>query len=111
MIRLIKIGLLVIGCCSSGLAQEVKRLHTVEEALELATLENPDLEIFKLQVEQSRVEMKAAKLHRLPTVNASFSGQNNRSLATTPLSEEMFGLLKACRPGHRSTTRRPTSTK
>ncbi|MDW3191572.1 MAG: TolC family protein [Cytophagales bacterium] len=91
MIRLIKIGLLLLGCCSWGLAQEVKQLHTVEDALELAASKNPDLEVFKLQVKQSRVDMQAAKKHRLPTVNASFSGQNNRSLATTPLPGEIFG--------------------
>lgn len=91
MIRYIKIGLLVLGYCSWGQAQDVKQLYSVEEALELAVERNPDLEIFKLQVEQSRVDMQAAKKYRLPTVNASFSGQNNRSLATTPLPGEIFG--------------------
>ncbi len=89
--KFIWIWTFLIGFGTTLYAQEEISLNSVEEAFKLARANNPDLEIFQLQVEQARIEMKAARLHRLPTISASFSGQNNRSLATTPLPGEIFG--------------------
>ena len=72
-------------------AQETVAVASVKEACELARTNNPDLEVFRLQEESARMARKAAKSYRLPTLAASFSGQDNRTLATTPLPGEIFG--------------------
>lgn len=79
-------------CClvSNARAQDLT-LTSVENALSEAMARNTDLQNFALRMQQAELEYKQAKSYRKPQVSATFNGQKNLSLATTPLPGEIFG--------------------
>ena len=66
-------------------------LTSLDSALAKAMAQNHDLQNFDLLLQQNQEEYKQARSYRKPQVSATFSGQRNISLATTPLPGEIFG--------------------
>ena len=69
----------------------VTTLKSVEAACDIAIKNNPDYEIYGLRVQKAEKELKSSKSYLWPTVSGTFSGQDNLTLATTPLPGELFG--------------------
>jgi len=74
-------------------SQHVK-LNSVNEAIEYALKNNPDLEIYMQNQSKAEYDYKSLKHFWLPSVNANFSGVDNINLPTTQVPGEIFG-----RPG------------
>lgn len=73
--------------------QQVK-LNSVNDAIEYALKNNPDLEIYKQNQSKAEYDYKSLKHFWLPSINANFSGVNNTDLPVTTVPGEIFG-----RPG------------
>lgn len=64
---------------------------SLEELINLARTQNPDLKSYFLNVEKSSYEAKASKAVYWPSVSGSFGGQKNFELPTTPVPGDFFG--------------------
>ncbi len=86
--------LFIGGSLSQGYSQTVRSAYTLrslEDAWTLASENNVDIQNEARDIENAELDVKLAKARRLPSINGSFSLQNNLSLATTPLPGEIFG--------------------
>lgn len=66
-------------------------LGNVDEAIEQALMNNPDLAGYRLQQEKAYSEFKTARNHGLPVISGGFTGQKNVSLPVTPIPGEILG--------------------
>ena len=85
---------LLLTCWNSSLwAQDSATviIGSFGELEKLVTESNPDLKSYQLNVEKAQKDLSIAKAHRLPSIGATFSSQNNLNLATTPVPGEFFG--------------------
>lgn len=74
-------------------SQQVK-LNSLNDAIEYALKNNPDLEIYKQNQSKAEYDYKSLKHFWLPSINANFSGVDNTDLPVTKVPGEIFG-----RPG------------
>jgi len=74
-------------------SQQVK-LNSLNDAIEYALKNNPDLEIYKQNQSKAEYDYKSLKHLWLPSINANISGVDNIDLPVTTVPGEIFG-----RPG------------
>ena len=91
IISLVCLGILSISVCSTY-AQDVQTTFTdVNEVINLALKNNPDLSVYLLQQEKANASYKTDKNYFLPIISGTASFQNNLALQTTALPGEIFG--------------------
>ena len=66
-------------------------LNSLEDLAAKLEGANLDLQSYRLKMRENYLNYQAARSYFLPAVSASFNGQNNLELATTPLPGELFG--------------------
>jgi outer membrane protein TolC len=81
---------LLAGLPQAGITQDVK-LHSVEEALQLALSMNVDYQNYTLNQKKADLDYKQAKSFLFPQVTGNINGQWNLNLPTTPIPGEIFG--------------------
>ena len=98
MISIKHIVPLLFFCISAfpALAQQPDSLHelklqSVQEAIEFALENNPDLDVYNLNYQKAGKEVSISKSSRYPAISGTFTGQYNRDLPTSVLPGEIFG--------------------
>lgn len=71
--------------------QQILTVRSLEEMIVLAGERNPDLESYQINQEVSKKNLRIAQGRHLPVLGATFIGQQNLDLATTPVPGEIFG--------------------
>jgi len=66
-------------------------LKTVEDAINYSLEKNPDLEVYKLNIEKSQQEYKIQKRSAMPKITGVIDYQNNIELPTSVLPGELVG--------------------
>ncbi|HEX9509268.1 MAG TPA: TolC family protein [Puia sp.] len=66
-------------------------IGTLQEVLSVAVKNNPGQEVYRQQVRQARYNYQAAQGYWYPAVSGSLSGQQNLSLAVTPVPGILVG--------------------
>lgn len=74
-----------------GLAKSQQTFYSLEEIWSYALENNPDNEIYQLQVEKSIKDKKSANSYLYPKINVGVSGQYNMEIPETPIPGEIFG--------------------
>lgn len=88
---LIYILMFYIAFAVNVFTQQLK-LNSVNEAIEYALKNNPDLEIYTQNQSKAEYDFESLKHFWLPSINANFSGVDNTDLPVTPVPGEIIGL-------------------
>jgi outer membrane protein TolC len=88
--KLIKVLILLFATAIGSFAQTVN-LNLVNDAIEYAFDNNPDLVIYKQNQTKAQYDYNSVRNYWLPVISLSSSGINNTNLPVTRLPGEMFG--------------------
>lgn len=88
---LAQIVLLLLGFQSVAQNESKILLQDVEQAIQLGLKNNADINLIRLQKMKANYQLQLSTASKLPVIMATFSGQANLQLATTPLPGEIFG--------------------
>jgi outer membrane protein len=67
------------------------RIDNLDILWKLAIENNSSQKVYQLKIQQTQVDYNASRAYLLPQISASFSGQDNTKLATTPVPGELLG--------------------
>jgi outer membrane protein len=82
--------ILILTASIFALAQPVK-LNSVNDAIEYAFENNPDLEVYNKNQTKARYDYNSVKNYRWPVISGSFSGVDNIKQPVTLIPGEIFG--------------------